>query len=172
MHDQRGKQIEADVTLLSRLRYAQESEKPIMEPDRRPVALISSDRGLVQGKFLLWEESPGDADRVRLAVTFGGKEIARDADDFFSALCSIRAELGVAGLVPRCYCSSRNVYPSGASRGMGTGDKAYRLYQGRPGRTEEVVDIFEDGSDVDPVSVQVQEAYYREWLRSLKSDSD
>ena len=65
-----------------------------MVPERRPVTLLSSDGGIVQGEFLLWEESPGNADRVRLAVTFGGKEIAREADDFFSALCSIRAELG------------------------------------------------------------------------------
>jgi hypothetical protein len=143
-----------------------------MEPDRRPVALISSDGGFVQGEFLLWEESPEDADRVRLAVTFGDEEIARDADDFFAALRSIRAVLWVAGLTPRCYGSSRNVYPSGMTRGMGTGDKAYRLYLGRRGRTEDIVDIFEDGSDVDPVSVQVQETYYREWLGSLTSDSD
>jgi hypothetical protein len=143
-----------------------------MEPDRRPVALISSDGGFVQGEFLLWEESPEDGNRVRLAVTFGDEEIARDADDFFAALCSVRAVLGVADLMPRCYGSSRNVYPSGMTRGMGTGDKAYRLYLGRRGRTEDIVDIFEDGSDVDPVSVQVQETYYREWLGSLTSDTD
>jgi hypothetical protein len=148
------------------------AEKPIMELDRRPVVLISSDGGFVEVEFLLWEESPGDADRVRLAVTFGDEKIARDADDFFSALYSIRAELEAAGLMPRCYGSSRNVYPSGMSRGMRTGDKAYRLYLGRRGRPEDVVDIFEDGSDVDPVSVQVQEAYYPEWLGSLTSDSD
>ena len=142
-----------------------------MEPGRRPVALISSDGGVVPGEFLLWEESPGDADRVRLAVKFGGEEIARESDDFFSALCFIRAELGAAGLMPRCYGSSRNVYPSGMSRGMGAGDKVYRLYLGKRGRTADVVDIFADGPDVDPVSVQAQEAYYREWLESLTSDS-
>jgi hypothetical protein len=142
-----------------------------MEPERRPLTLISCDGEVVQGEFLLWDESPEDADRVRLAVTIRGEEIAREADDFFSALCSIRAELGAAGLMPRCYGSSRNVYPSGMSRGMGAGDKAYRLYPGRRGRTSDIVDIFDDGPDVDPVSVQVQESYYREWLQSLTSDS-
>lgn len=141
-----------------------------MEPEHRPVTLVSSDGAVVPGEFLLWEESPGDADRVRLAVMFDGKLIMREADDFFSALCSLRAELGAADLMPRCYGSSRNVYPSGMSRGMGTGDKAYRLYPGRPGRTVDLVNIFEDGPDVDPVPVQVQEAYYREWLESLASD--
>ena len=56
-----------------------------MAPDRRPVALLSSDGGIVQGEFLLWEESPGDADRVRLAVTIDGEQIAREADDCYAA---------------------------------------------------------------------------------------
>ena len=142
-----------------------------MEPERRPVVLISSDGSTVPGEFLLWEESPGDADRVRLAVKFGGGEAVYEADDFFSALCSIRTELGVAGLMPRCYGSSRNVYPSGMSRGMGAGDKAYRLYPGQRGRTADMVDIFGDGPDVEPVSVPVQEDHYRAWLESLDSDS-
>lgn len=140
-----------------------------MEPERRPVTLISSDGSAVPGEFLLWEESPGDADRVRLAVKFGGGEITHEADDFFSALCSIRTELEVTGLMPRCYGSSRNVYPSGMSRGMGTGDKAYRLYPGQRGRTADLVEIFDDGPDVDPVSVLVQEDHYRAWLESLHS---
>jgi hypothetical protein len=142
-----------------------------MEPERRPVTLISSDVRAVPGEFLLWEESPGDADRVRLAVKFGGEEIAREADDFFSALCSIRTGLEAAGLMLRCYGSSRNVHPSGMSRGMGTGERAYRLYPGQRGRASDVVDIFDDGPDVDPVSVQMQEAFYRAWLESLNSGS-
>lgn len=140
-----------------------------MEPEHRPVTLISSDGGTVSGEFLLWEESPGDADRVRIALKFGGEEIAREGDDFFSALCSIRTVLEAAGLTARCYGSSRNVYPSGMSRGMGAGAKAYRLVSGRPGRASDVVDIFADGPDVDPAPVQVQEAYYREWLESIGS---
>ena len=138
-----------------------------MEPEHRPVILLSSDGTAVPAEFLLWEESPEDADRVRLTVKFGGEEIAHEADDFFSALCSIRTELGAAGLMPRCYGSSRNVYPSGMSQGMGGGDKAYQLYPGQRGRTADLVDIFGDGPDVDSVSVQAQTDYYREWLGSL-----
>jgi hypothetical protein len=140
-----------------------------MEPERRPVALVSSDGRIIPGEFLLWEESPEDADRVGLAVRFGVEEIVAEADDFFSALCSIRADLGTRGLMPRCYGSSRNVYPSGMTRGMGVGGNAYRLYPGRRGQTADIVDIFDDGPDVDPVSVQVQEDCYREWLRSIAS---
>lgn len=142
-----------------------------MEPERRPVTLISSDGGTVPGEFLLWEESPNDTDQVRLAVSFSGEEIVREANEFFSALCSIRTALEAMGLMPRCYGSSRNVYPSGMSRGMGAGDKAYRLYPGQSGRSSDIVDIFEDGPDVDPVSVQIQEAYYRAWFERLPSDS-
>ena len=138
-----------------------------MEPERRPVAMISTGGDVIAGEFLLWEESPQDADRVRLAVQFGREEIAREADDFFSALRSLRAELEAKGLMPRCYGSSKHVYPSGMSRGMGVGDKAYKLQPGQRGRALDIVDIFADGPDVDPVPVAVQETYYREWLESI-----
>jgi hypothetical protein len=131
-----------------------------------------ADGNVIPGEFLLWEEAPEDADRVKLSVKFSGEEIAREADDFFSALRSIRADLETAGLMPRCYGSSRNVYPSGMSQGMGAGDKAYRLYLGCRGRMADVVDIFDDGPDIDPVTVHVQEACYREWLQSIASSGD
>lgn len=138
-----------------------------MEPEHRSLILISSDGVEVQGQFVLWEESPANADRVQLAVVFAGGEVVREADDFFTALRRIREELEAANLTPRCYAASRNVYPSAMSLSMGTGDKAYRMHLGRPARTADLVDIFDDEPDVDPVSAALQEAYYREWLESL-----
>lgn len=55
---------------------------------------------------------------------------------------------------------------------MGVGGKAYRLYPGQRGRMADLVEIFDDGPDVDPVSVQVQEAYYWAWLESLHADGN
>jgi hypothetical protein len=140
-----------------------------MEPERRPVALISSNGDLIAGEFSLWEESPVGADRVRLAISFGGTEIVREADDFFAALLAIRMELEALDLIPICYGSSRNVYPSGMSQGMGLGDKAFKLYPGRRGRMADVVGIFDSGPDIDPVPVHIQAASYQEWLRSIGS---
>lgn len=140
-----------------------------MDAERRPITLISPDGHILPGDFLLWEESPVDADRVRLSIMFGEIEIVRDAEDFFIALQSIRSVIGSTGLLPRCYGSSRNVYPSGMSRGMGTGARAYKLYLGHSARMADLVDIFDDAADVEPVSVDVQEAFYQSWLDSIMS---
>ena len=131
--------------------------------------LIAPDGSVTPGEFLIWEESPQNAECVRLTVTFGDQALTRDADDFFTALRLIRSDLVAVGLTPRCYGSSRNVDPSSMSQSMGAGVWAYKLHPGQRGRTADLVDIFADGPDVDPVPVEVQEAYHREWLRSLGS---
>ncbi len=138
-----------------------------MDPERVPVDLLASDGGVIRAEFWLGEESPEHPDLVRLSIAFQGSEIVRDDEEFWSALRSIRVELGAIGLRPRCYGSSRNVYPSAMGQSMGVGNKAYQLEMGRQGRMADLVDIFEDGPGVDPASVEEQEAFYEAWLRSL-----
>ena len=138
-----------------------------MEPEHRPIVLIATDGGVSRGEFLLWEQSPADASAVRLAVSVGDVNFVRDGDEFFTALCDVRDDLETLGLVPQCYGASRNVYPSGMSREMGVCEKAYRLVPGIPGQMADLVNIFDDGPDVDPVSVSVQQAFFEDWTRSL-----
>ncbi|WZO98462.1 hypothetical protein EP7_000041 [Isosphaeraceae bacterium EP7] len=138
-----------------------------MEPEHRSIALVSTSGAIVPGEFLLWDEAPENAEQVRVRLHFRNEEIAREADEYFSALLLIRSDLEALGLIPRCYGASRNVFPSGMSRGMGVGDRAYKLTLGRQARTIDLVNLFDEGPDVDPVSIEAQELYFREWLRSL-----
>ena len=47
---------------------------------------------------------------------------------------------------------------------MGRGLKAYRMTKGAHARRTDLVEIFEAGPDVIPASVDLQEAFWREWL--------
>ena len=95
-----------------------------------------------------------DTGRVRLLLRAGLLTAEAESDDCFSALQDIRRVLEEDGLAAYCYGSSRNVFPSGMSRSMGGGRKAYRLSLGKQGRMADLVDIFTAGPDIELVSVE------------------
>ena len=86
--------------------------------------------------------------------------------DYFEAFVEIRRKLAKRNIIPLCYASSRNVWPSGMARDMAQGLSAYKLKMGTHG--EELVNIFESGPDVEPVTPEEQRAFSQAWLKSLK----
>ncbi|MBV8908013.1 MAG: hypothetical protein JOZ20_03350, partial [Sphingomonas sp.] len=92
----------------------------------------------------------------RMRCFYRGKQIEAVAADFFAALCDIRDKLGEERLIPFCYGASLNVYPSGMARDMGRGLKAYRFRMGQQAAGTDLVDIFAEGPDVIPASVENQ----------------
>jgi hypothetical protein len=115
--------------------------------------------------FTLFE----DDDDCRLQCEYRDKTIESTAPDFFDALCNIRSRLAEDGLIPFCYGASLNVYPSGMARSMGGGLKAYKLTQGRQPTMADLVEIFAEGHDVIPASVEAQEQFFRDWLAAPRS---
>lgn len=107
-------------------------------------------------------------ERCRLSCAYRGKVIESMADDYFDALCDIRRRMWAEGLIPFCYGASLNVYPSGMSRSMGGGLKAYRLTKGRQALMADLVGVFSEGPDIIPASVELQQEFFEEWLRSLQ----
>ena len=110
-----------------------------------------------------------DGKRCRLQCYYRDKSVESTSTDFFQALCDIRAVLAKDGLIPFCYGASLNVYPSGMARDMGQGLKAYKLAEGRHARMTDLVEIFTEGPDVIPASVDAQEQFYRDWLAAPRS---
>ena len=133
----------------------------------RNVDLIGADWSTTSAEVLLWEEDLEDDEMVKLSLRFRDREITKTDTDFFSALCSIRRELEKENLMIACYGASKNVYPSPMLRSMGYGDKAYKLTMGKPARQEDIVSLFDSDKDVFPTTVDEQEKFYEEWLRSL-----
>lgn len=134
------------------------------EPDfvtEYPLSLVSFDGRSSDGLLRL------DAERDTLVLEYAGGRIEVVDSDYFEALCRIRERLEADGLRPICYGASRNVYPSGMSRDMGGGLRAYKLQLGQLGRTADLVDIFSTGPDVVPVPVAEQREFYLRWLESI-----
>jgi hypothetical protein len=86
--------------------------------------------------------------------------------DYFESFVNIRKKLAKRNLYPLCYASSRNVWPSGMARDMGQGLAAYKLTMGLP--AVDLVNIFDSGPDIDPVTPEVQQAFSKVWAKSLK----
>jgi hypothetical protein len=135
--------------------------------DRYSIALVRDGRH-EPAEIELVEEASG---RIRLILRGAGLKVEAESDDSFSALQDVRRVLEKDGLAAYCYGSSRNVYPSGMSRSMGDGRRAYRLSLGNQGRMADLVDIFTAGSDIQLATVREQEEFVQLWIDSLRKKS-
>lgn len=122
-----------------------------------------------EAQFHIWDFDPEDTQLVKLSLTFANREIVRNEDDFWSALCSIRRELEAEGILIKCNGSSKDVWPSGMSIDMSAGEKAYRLELGQQPTVKNIVSIFESGTDIFPVTLDEQEAFFNQWAKSVTS---
>lgn len=139
-----------------------------MADEVRDVEVQLHGNDMVSATFFIWEAAPECPELVRLSLQFRGKEISSNDNDFFGAMCSIRKVLEEEGALLRCYGASKNVYPSGMSRSMGSGDKAYKMTMGAPSKLTDLVSIFDTGPDVDPATIAEQEAFHDAWIESLR----
>ena len=138
------------------------------EAERFPVEVLEAGGGASAGELWVWEEAPGDAGAVLVRLVLGGEELQAVAEDCFAALTQLRRELEATGRLLVCNGSSLDVYPSGMSRSMGAGQKAYRLTMGRQALTADLVSIFETAPGVRPSRVDQQAAFFEQWVASLR----
>ncbi|MFC5743573.1 hypothetical protein [Dyella tabacisoli] len=127
----------------------------------------------VEGQWMAvlwrWDEAPENQDEVKLRLEFNERVLEAIAGNgYFRALCELRIKLEVDGLLLACYGASENVYPSPMIESMGCGERAYRLTLGKPALRQDLVSIFDFGSDVVPVTVKDQQRFYELWLKSLR----
>jgi hypothetical protein len=99
---------------------------------------------------------------LRLTICkFSGLDL--DLSDAFNAL---RRELEKMGLQLLCAGARQDVFPSGMSRSMGGGRKAYITRLGFPGGP--LVDIFDYSESEILSSIAQQEKFHKEWIESLR----
>jgi len=88
--------------------------------------------------------------------------------DLFDALVELRKTLEKIGIQLLCAGARRDVYPSGMSRDMSGGRKAYVTSLGRPALRTALLDIF-DSADYELVgSVAEQQMFHEKWVASLR----
>ncbi|MBD7923494.1 hypothetical protein [Xanthomonas bonasiae] len=135
------------------------------------IALLRESASLAATLVQSLIEVGDDESACRLELSFKDGDVLGTGPDFFEALLSLRRQLEPKGLLLFVYGASRNVWPSGMSRSMGLGVKAYRMTKGKQALTRDLVDIFATGSDVEPVTIAEQEQFRNEWFASLGAET-
>lgn len=139
-----------------------------MSTETIPVKIQLSTDSFTEGKFTLQDEVPTNPDDVQLDLSFLERNESVVAPDFFEALIRLRAKLESENIWLFCNGAVENVYPSAMARSMGGGLKAYNLTLGQQAKTEDLVPIFEANLGLPPSPVLKQQAFYQEWIKSLK----
>ena len=90
-----------------------------------------------------------------------------NGSDLFDCLIKLRSELDKLNIKLLCNGSRIDAHPSRMSRDMGGARKVYLLKIGQQGRLEDLVDIFDEASADKVSTVEEQNIYYRNWIKSL-----
>jgi hypothetical protein len=97
---------------------------------------------------------------------FRGREFS--GGDLFDALTSLRVALEELDIQLLCNGARPDVFPSGMSRDMSGGRKAYVTKLGCPALRTDMVDIF-DYADAQSVgTVRDQQIFHEQWVASLR----
>lgn len=106
------------------------------------------------------------------AITFITKQTEYkkfDGEDLYAAFNHLRTWLDKSKSKLLCNGARVDVTPSGMSRGMGGGRKAYIIRIGKPALREDLVDIFDYASPDKIGSLDEQKEYYERWVSSLEN---
>jgi hypothetical protein len=98
---------------------------------------------------------------------FDGTRHRLEGLDLFGGLQQLCADFEALGCQVVCAGARPDVRPSGMSRSMSGGRKAYVLQLGHQARREDLVDIFSPAEPNQVGTVAQQKAHYRKWLESL-----
>ena len=104
-------------------------------------------------------------------LKFSGLELKRrefSGDDLFETLTELRRELETIDAKLLCAGARADVFPSGMSRGMGGGKKAYITRLGHQAVRTDLVDIFDDAEPDAVGTVEEQRAFHQQWVQSLR----
>lgn len=108
----------------------------------------------------------GAAPHWRLQFGVGGRSYVSEGVDSFESLVSLRRQLEADGLLLCVNGARSDVFPSGMSRQMGGGRKAYVLVPGRTPTTDDLVDILDPAPSGAVVTVSEQYDSVRRFHRS------
>jgi hypothetical protein len=97
-----------------------------------------------------------------------GSILCFKATDLFEALRAMREDLERDGCQLLCAGARPDVTPSGMSRSMSGGRKAYIVRQGSPASRTDIVDIFDYAEPKLVGTVQQQREYFHAWTHSLR----
>ncbi len=89
-------------------------------------------------------------------------------DDLFEAFLNLRKSLEKQGYKLLCNGARKDVFPSGMSRSMGGGRKAYIIRIGLQTNMNDIVDIFDYAEPKIIATAKEQQLFYQQWVESLR----
>lgn len=108
---------------------------------------------------------------MKLASTVFESEFI-EANDLFECLRIARKNLEERGYKVLCKGAKKNVHPSSLQREMTGGLSAYELTMENFGKSERMVNIFDEAEPEEVDTVDCQLEYYQRWLNRLRKRSD
>ncbi len=127
-----------------------------------------SNGAVVLGQVTLQDEAPENEDLVAVEIKLAEKTYDAVAESYFETLQNLRQELERDGIQILCNGAAKNVYPSPMTLAMGEGRRAYKMTWGKQALMKDLVDIFDYDESLICCSVEEQNQYYRDWIRSLR----
>lgn len=114
--------------------------------------------------LIFFIEEDADNDTITIRTKLNNDEISVTEEFYFTALQKIRIKLLQKNLDLKCYGAMENVYPSPM---MMNTTKAYFLENGKQAKEKDIVDIFDYSNISKSVSVEKQNLFYKNWIKSL-----
>lgn len=127
-----------------------------------------SNGAVVLGQVTLQDEAPENEDLVAVEIKLAEKTYDAVAESYFETLQNLRQELERDGIQILCNGAAKNVYPSPMTLAMGEGRRAYKMTWGKQALMKDLVDIFDYDESLICCSVEEQNRYYMDWIRSLR----
>jgi hypothetical protein len=138
-----------------------------MNADIHQLKAFHAEHGLHDIALEMHELEGSDDYLVACALPISGEQVCGQASDCFAALQTVRRIAEDRNWMICCKGARRNVWPSGMSRSMGGGIKAYTLEMGRQATLDSLVNIFDADAPELYSSVADQEVYANAWFKSL-----
>ena len=106
-------------------------------------------------------------DEINLKIEIERTIYFSKSGNIFDSIVELRKKLELKNIYLLCNASVINVYPSLMQKEFG-GTKAYKLQMGKQATLNDVVDIFDYGSELKIGSVKEQEEFHENWIESLR----
>ncbi|MEH7515070.1 hypothetical protein V7146_20325 [Gottfriedia acidiceleris] len=138
-----------------------------MVKEERKIKLVSQGKKQSEELLEIFEEAPNNEDMVMLRIGLNGQDFCYINENFFDALLMLRQDLEEMNIQINCNGAALDVYPSPMSLSMGNGRLAYKLQTGKQAKSEDLVELFDCDFNLNFVSIDEQQRFYKEWLNSL-----
>jgi hypothetical protein len=117
--------------------------------------------------LILYVVESEEKDIITIEAKFDNSVVKVEEEYYFTALQELRKQLFKKEVEICCYGAKKNIYPSPM---MMNSLNAYSLTIGKQAKAEDIVGIF-DSCELDEITtVEDQNMFYQEWIRSLKHD--